>query len=566
NVHFLGPGRLIRSKCSAKFDFYIPQTWDRFPYLLLVTRGEHVHFPPPPTKLPSEIAVEVRSLINQSSLLDLTPRRFLLSPFFVKMYDRFGPAALRALHYSLDIEDKVAALIRKQKLLAYPKGTTIAGVLREWEFDKRRNPDEQWIQDVHFYSQDTFRIICFTYEQAKLFTSAQCIEMDLAFKMIKGSVNVFSITGWSEIENTTLIYAYVFTNIETRKSYAEMFISLFKLLGQVARTTIQFSHIHGDGLQTVTVDMCKKQAPGFGDFLHSLDPTKTWSEHLQHMLIFCRTHLQRNFRKKFGPNHPAGHLVAQIWDMNNKRDILEQMDTMAKLWPELKTWLNSKRKDWILSALTLEQSRISADWWTFARNHTGITESSHFADNEFVGRKQTLLAAVLKTRRRIFEKEAHMHELQKRQLNRAGRDRTEVTRLSYMIKKKDDLNKKAAARRVKDPTRAFNPRNPYDVLNPVMSAPVMPEHDDTNSVSELISIQSYSREGTVVSETPSLPPSRTPQISRRHLRGLSREEEETQAHLERMEKRQRDLEREIEILRRQRELEKELEELRQGGT
>src|ERR1700689_1978496 len=75
--HPQGPGRLRVSKCKAKFDLYIPMKWDRFPFLVLVTRGYHAHHPPPPpTKLPKEMADEVIETIRGfgQDCLDLTAR------------------------------------------------------------------------------------------------------------------------------------------------------------------------------------------------------------------------------------------------------------------------------------------------------------------------------------------------------------------------------------------------------------------------------------------------------------------------------------------------------------
>ena len=58
------------------------------------------------------------------------------------------------------------------------------------------------------------------------------------------------------------MWVYAFLNLETRAAYAKMFQLVFKVLGDTARSSIQFAHIHGTGLRTATVDMCKKQAGG----------------------------------------------------------------------------------------------------------------------------------------------------------------------------------------------------------------------------------------------------------------------------------------------------------------
>ena len=61
------------------------------------------------------------------------------------------------------------------------------------------------------------------------------------------------------------------------------------------------------------------------------------------------------------------------------------MDRISKEYPELKSWIRSKKQGWILAGLTHEQSKIPIKWWTYARDHTGISESSHFQDNNFTG-------------------------------------------------------------------------------------------------------------------------------------------------------------------------------------
>jgi hypothetical protein len=53
--------------------------------------------------------------------------RFILSPQFAALNRKYGEHALHSLHQSLNIEDRIAALIRKQKLLTYPEGSSFAG-------------------------------------------------------------------------------------------------------------------------------------------------------------------------------------------------------------------------------------------------------------------------------------------------------------------------------------------------------------------------------------------------------------------------------------------------------
>jgi hypothetical protein len=103
------------------------------------------------------------------------------------------------LHASLNIEDHISSLIRKERLLHYHDGTDIAGVLREFDFDQKR-PYDQWIREVFFFDNDFkhYIILCCTDQQANAFQEAQFIQVDLSFKMIQGKANVFNIAGWNE--------------------------------------------------------------------------------------------------------------------------------------------------------------------------------------------------------------------------------------------------------------------------------------------------------------------------------------------------------------------------------
>jgi hypothetical protein len=58
------------------------------------------------------------------------PGRFILSPEFAALNKKYGEHTLRALHQSLNVEDRIAALIRKQKTFLYPEGSSLAGKLR----------------------------------------------------------------------------------------------------------------------------------------------------------------------------------------------------------------------------------------------------------------------------------------------------------------------------------------------------------------------------------------------------------------------------------------------------
>ena len=135
---------------------------------------------------------------------------------------------------------------------------------------------------------------------------------------------------------------------------------------------------------------------GFGDWLHSIDPSRNWDEHLEHILIFCKVHVLRNFLKRF-PKHNARSWIHEcLWQSQSRLELEKNMDSICSAYPELTNWVNNKRKPWIIAGLCHEVSKIPPEWRSKAPKETGLGESSHFADNNYSGRKNTKVGSVLK--------------------------------------------------------------------------------------------------------------------------------------------------------------------------
>lgn len=406
-MHRNGVGKMKTQDCHVRFDFYIPLQWHRFPYMLLVGRGDHTHFPPPPTKLPYELQADLMACIADHNVLELTTRTLMLSPLLQVFLKKHGQEAIWGIHGSLAIGDRITALIRKQKLLSYPGGSDLAGVLREYQLDQSREPKEQWIRDIYFFDDERqyFMIICCTYEQAKAFQKQQHIEMDLAFKTVNGKTMVYSIAAYNSDARQINTYAYVYINLEKPWTYKILFQRLFQILGDVGRKPIIWAYQNGlsdssPGIRTVTLDMSKSQARGFGEYLVSKTQPKTkysglsWNEHLFYVMVFCETHIKRAFFKKWR-NHPAMAAVDQILRANSIHHVHAIIKDASEAWPETAKWFKNKDVPWILAGMTKEASKIPINWWILAQHHTGSCESSHFMDNEAVGRKRSLLGAIL---------------------------------------------------------------------------------------------------------------------------------------------------------------------------
>jgi len=120
----------------------------RYPYICLITRNSYIYYLLYPTKLPIDLANNVVKAIRQVKVLSLTTRmpriytvytnkttyygigQFILSPQYYTLYKKYGAQTLRAVHSSLNIKDRITALIQKKRILQFPEGTAYAGKYR----------------------------------------------------------------------------------------------------------------------------------------------------------------------------------------------------------------------------------------------------------------------------------------------------------------------------------------------------------------------------------------------------------------------------------------------------
>jgi succinate dehydrogenase/fumarate reductase-like Fe-S protein len=56
------------------------------------------------------------------------------------------------------------------------------------------------------------------------------------------------------------------------------------------------------------------------------------------------------------------HEIHALWNAKSKQELLVQMQSIYTEYPELKNWLKSKEKGWILSGLIPEQTKILIKW------------------------------------------------------------------------------------------------------------------------------------------------------------------------------------------------------------
>ncbi|RKF76230.1 hypothetical protein GcM3_080036, partial [Golovinomyces cichoracearum] len=161
----------------------------RFCFILLVARSSYNHNPPYPTRLPKDIKGQVQEMLRSEDILETSSRRLLVSPVYIEMFSAFGVSRLSRLHPSLEAQDRLTALIREERLYQYPAGTDYAGVSREFQLDRLKGSEDQWIRYMQYMDEKHYLIICCTHAQAMAFQKVNHIEMDLSFELVKGKTN-----------------------------------------------------------------------------------------------------------------------------------------------------------------------------------------------------------------------------------------------------------------------------------------------------------------------------------------------------------------------------------------
>jgi hypothetical protein len=92
--------------------------------------------------------------------------------------------SLSDIHQSLSNEDRIRALINREKVLRFPFGQGIEAVKFHFSASKQSSSTFQtYIRDI-YESNDLISICCFSIEQAKLWKNTQCVQTDVSFKRV----------------------------------------------------------------------------------------------------------------------------------------------------------------------------------------------------------------------------------------------------------------------------------------------------------------------------------------------------------------------------------------------
>ncbi|KAJ5128046.1 hypothetical protein N7448_008825 [Penicillium atrosanguineum] len=326
-----GSGMIETQGCEVRTMVITPKNLTALPLIVYASWGSHTHPPPPMTKTPKNIVSSVQELIRKVDQRQITHGRFLRSDAVRDFLQHYQLDSLSDLHPSLGCRD----LGWTSTYLEY--------------LEEMSSPREMYIQEM-YTNGNNIRIICCTPEQAQYWSQIQFFQMDMTFKRVAGDINEVVFVTKDKILKQVIVLARVFVNCDSTEMYFELFKALFHKVTEVTQSPIQWYHIHQNGIQAVIVDMCAKQASGFGHYLTTIDPSRSWQQHVQSIFIYCQVHFNRNTNRF--RNTPDYRLMQSILTAQTQESCVKILRGLqASPTPGVSGWATHKIRPWILSGL-----------------------------------------------------------------------------------------------------------------------------------------------------------------------------------------------------------------------
>ncbi|PGG96334.1 hypothetical protein AJ80_09842 [Polytolypa hystricis UAMH7299] len=349
------------------------------PYMLFTSHGQHKHPPPPPNRPPATIMNRILHLIKEIREPNMTLSTFLKSPALEAFCHKYNSPTLPEIHQSFTNMDRFRAIIKKQRLLAYPAGQEYNGL----QFELERNPElREYIQEL-YHDEEGLMLVCMYKEQAELLLTLSSVEIDMSYKRLKSSqMNEVVFATCLPLHGKITTLCRVFTGQESPEGYYRLFKHVFDIVQRLTRKEATFYYLHGVGFRALLMDMCNKQMAGLARYLAELDPQNhpcSWQ--LKNIVIFCHVHFFRSISNLVKPEDRHISVYNRMTSLLNCQSEEQYMELCN-----------------LLIGLNKFCSLIPHSIYDSVRNHTNAAEQTHNKSYAF-GRAQALLPAVLSTRK-----------------------------------------------------------------------------------------------------------------------------------------------------------------------
>ncbi|DAA78601.1 TPA_exp: Uncharacterized protein A8136_2386 [Trichophyton benhamiae CBS 112371] len=208
-------------------------------------------------RAPEVIMSEIFELVRRMQNPDLTLATFLKSKALSDFCLTYNKQSITQINKSFTNMDRIAAIIKKAKLLNFPEGQDFNGVLFEWN-----HPEEghEYIQNIYQDEDGTIMIICFLEKQAQLLLEFDSFEIDMSYKRIKSKqFNEVVFAKFLQAHNKVFTLLRVFTNKESPHGYQLLFERVFATISRVLQKPVNFFYLHRRGFKAIVMDMDAKQ-------------------------------------------------------------------------------------------------------------------------------------------------------------------------------------------------------------------------------------------------------------------------------------------------------------------
>ncbi|CAG8682156.1 30803_t:CDS:2, partial [Racocetra persica] len=217
----------------VQFWHYIPKNLEEYPFIIILSRGIHNHPAPPPTKTPKSILNDLKDIIYNKDILDLTAHRLLNQPILI-LYLKEVP--LPQLHLFLNNLSKIDALIASKKCAEHPYLQNIYGVAY---LLMRQSNKNLYIRTISKLLNDSqYLVLCEYKTQIKGLRNLKYIEIDISFKQVHGPINEWEICAYGE-------------------TYKK---KLFLCIEHDTKKPVNFYHINNCGIGCILADEHHSQA------------------------------------------------------------------------------------------------------------------------------------------------------------------------------------------------------------------------------------------------------------------------------------------------------------------
>jgi hypothetical protein len=131
---------------------------------------------------------------------------------------------------------------------------------------------------------------------------------------------------------------------------------------------------------------------GLGLYLESIHPEMTWQTHLQHVIVFCTVHFNRNIDNSAHSSTIKQKMRSLLHQRSAEActDLLREIERLGA-----RDWVRNKRRSYILAGLNKYCSLMDPEHWAVADRNTNHTEAGHAQMNR-LGTGLTLLRAIRK--------------------------------------------------------------------------------------------------------------------------------------------------------------------------